>query len=351
MKIYANQLPNQLQKGLGPCYLLFGDEPFQIDDGRKQIKIAAKAAGFEEVIRLTQDDQFQWQDLVQHFQAMSLFSEQKLIELELTNNKIGKEGADVLKQIAENFDNDTVLVLFGAKLDASQTKSAWFKALDSKGVYVPVYDIDGNHLNKWLQQQLNTRSMRMSPDAAQYLLQFTIGNLLATAQELDKLLMALGNETVYDLNIIQRFVADQSKYSVFQLMDAIWAQQSEKAVTILSRLKAEEFEPNILFWSFQKDVLLIHELQIAGLSQLPTKDVFARYRLWQSKQKQFERVAQLIPSEVINDAIDLLHNIDLAIKRFDGRCIYSLFAQLALILCGSMSSQSLPLTNSTLRYG
>lgn len=342
MKIYANQLTANLNKGFTPCFMLFGDEPFQIDDARKKIKAYAKAQGVEEVIRLTQDDQFQWQDLLQHFQTMSLFAEKKLIELELTSNKVGKDGSEILKQVSTELGEETMLVLFGPKLESAQTKSAWFKALDKVGLYVPVYDIDGVHLSKWLQSQLSEKNLRMSPDASQYLLQYTSGNLLATAQELDKLQMAFGNDAVFELSHIQSFVADQSKYNVFQLMDAVWQQKAQQAVTIISRLKAEEFEPNILFWSFQKDLLLIHELQLARQQNSDTKTIFGRYRVWQNKQKQFVNLANMIPFETVNYAMELLGEIDKAIKQFQGRCFYSLFAQLTLVLTGFNQAESLP---------
>ena len=132
MKLYANQLPAELNKGLKPCYMLFGDEPFQISEARDFIKASAKNAGIEEVIRLVEDDLFDWQDLRQHCQEMSLFATSKIIELELTSSKVAKQGAEILKEIEPELNaspgSEIILVLFGPKLDAPQTKTAWKKA-------------------------------------------------------------------------------------------------------------------------------------------------------------------------------------------------------------------------------
>lgn len=343
MKIYANQIEQNITTGLSGCYLLFGDEPFQIDDCRKKIKHHAAQQGFSEVIRLSDDDTFDWQDLLQHCQAMSLFSDKKLIELELTSNKIGKAGSEVLKQIAPELGPETILILFGPKLDSNQTKSAWFKALDKQGVYIPVYEIDGHHLNRWLQNQLNEHGLSMAPNAQQFLLSFTAGNLLATSQELQKLKMALGNERPIDLETIEKIVADQAKYSVFQFIDSLWAGNAELCVTIIQRLKLEEFEPNIILWSLQKDLLLMQQLQATLAAGQAPKVIFDQYRVWKNKQSVYLNAANRLNHQTIKEAIRLLTEIDVAIKSFSNQCPYSMFAHLALLLTGQSNVYGLKL--------
>jgi len=343
MKLYANQLPQQLTKGIQPCYLLFGDEPFQIDDSRRKIRAAAKQQGFEEFIRLSDDDQFDWSELQQHCQSMSLFSSKKLIELELTHTKLPTAGADVIKKIAVELDADTVLVIFGQKLDNSQTRNAWFKALDKIGCYVPVYDIQGPHLERWLKQQLKERSISMNQQAQFYLLDYTRGNLLACAQELDKLHMVLGGSQVIELAHVQEYVADQSRYSVFQLIDSLWAGNTQSCITILQRLKAEELEPNIIMWSLQKDVTLILQLAEAQQYGLELEKVFDKARVWKNKQQGYLRASQIIPLEVLNAAVEKLNQIDLALKSSQSGCPYTQFTHVCMMLTGHMGLKDLAL--------
>lgn len=342
MKLYANQLPSQLQKGLQPSYLLFGDEPFQIDDSRRMIKKAAKADGVEEFIRLTDDDQFDWLELLDHCQSMSLFSSRKLIELELTSGKIAKAGSDVINQIAQQLSQDTILVIFGPKLEQNQTRAAWFKALDKAGCYVPVYEIEGQHLRRWLQQQLQQKNMQMTPDAQSYLLELTAGNLLACSQELEKIQMA-NQGLFFDIQDIQKLVADQSRFSVFQLVDQLWLGNGDKCVTILDRLQAEEFEPNMLIWSLQKDLLLVKQLAEANRFGLPHKDILDKHKVWKNKQQQFITAAQRIPYTVLERAIEYLSQIDQQLKQHVLAAPYSLFAHLFIMLTGKYDLANLPL--------
>ena len=342
MKLYANQLTGQLKKGLHPCYLLFGDEPFQIDDSRRQIKQQAKNTGTQEFIRLTDDDQFDWSELLQHCQSMSLFAEKKLIELELTSGKLAKSAADVLSQIAEQLSEDTILVIFGPKLEQNQTRAAWFKALDKIGCYVPVYEIEGQHLRRWLQQQLVQRQLQMTPDAQSYLLALTAGNLLACSQELEKIAMAntVGN---IDLARVESLVADQSRFSVFQLMDQLWLGKGQKCIDILQRLQLEELEPNILIWTLQKDLLLVQQLLQAKQVNLPLESILEKHRVWKNKQPQFIAVANRLPLNVVNKAIDDLSRIDRQLKQHTIAAPFSLFAHIILMLTGSVQLADLPM--------
>ncbi|NVK23820.1 MAG: DNA polymerase III subunit delta [Gammaproteobacteria bacterium] len=342
MKIYANQLNSHLQKGLSACYMIFGDEPFQINDSREQIKLLAKSTGVEEFIRLTDDDQFDWNELLDHCQALSLFSSKKLIEVELTSTKLAKAASDVLKLVAEQLTSDTTLVLFGGKLDSSQTRTAWFKALDSQGLYIPVYDIDGQHLNRWLQQQLQKHKLQMQPDAQQYLIEFTAGNLLACAQEIEKIVMA-SNSTFITLDDVKKLVADQSRYTVFQLMDEIWGGRQDKAITILSRLKNEEVEPNIILWALQKDVLLVNELNQAMQFKQDTAEILKTHKVWKNKQNLFINLAQKIPTSALTAAISQLSQMDQVLKFHQHNDPYSLFAHTIMLLTGQLQMAQMPL--------
>lgn len=342
MKLYANQLPTQLKKGLQASYMLFGDEPFQIDDSRRIIKQAAKADGVEEFIRLTDDDQFDWLELVEHCQSMSLFSSRKLIELELTSGKLPKPASDIIVQISEQLSPDTILLIFGPKLEQNQARAAWFKSLDKSGCYVPVYEIEGQHLRRWLQQQLQQRNMQMTPDAQSYLLELTAGNLLACSQELEKIQLA--NQSLFiDIQEVQKLVADQSRFSVFQLVDQLWLGNSDKCITILDRLQAEEIEPNILIWSLQKDLLLVKQLAEANKFGLEHKAILDKHKVWKNKQQQFINSANRIPFPVLERAIDYLSQVDQQLKQQVLPAPFSLFAHIIIMLTGKYELAHLPL--------
>ncbi|MBH0097497.1 hypothetical protein I6E61_14010, partial [Psychrobacter sp. NZS113] len=135
MRCYANQLPSELNKGLKPFYLVFGEEPFQEAQCVQQIRDSAKQQGFDEVIKFTLMQGFDWQEIIAQYQSMSLFSARTIIELDLNQQKPGVIGSNTFKKVVELVNPDTILIVKGAKASQEVQRGAWFKALDKLGVF------------------------------------------------------------------------------------------------------------------------------------------------------------------------------------------------------------------------
>ncbi|BBI51453.1 hypothetical protein HORIV_38740 [Vreelandella olivaria] len=149
------------------------------------MRAAARQAGVEEREVLDVEPNFAWGRLMEMSSNLSLFATSKLLELRLGNHKLGQEGSKALAQYAETLDNsDDVLLISMGKLDAKQQKSAWFKALDKHGLFVPVWPVDASRLGYWLRDRASLHGLQIDLEAARLLGERTEGNLLAADQEL-----------------------------------------------------------------------------------------------------------------------------------------------------------------------
>ena len=109
MKIYHNQLIQTLTQGFIPVWLVFGDEPWQKNNSLVTIKAHAQQRGFSEVIRLSGDHKFNWQQIIDEYQSLSLFASQRIIEVEFTTVKIGDSGNKILLALSELVTQNTEL--------------------------------------------------------------------------------------------------------------------------------------------------------------------------------------------------------------------------------------------------
>ena len=91
MKLYPNQLNQQLAKSLQANWLVFGDEPLQKIESIDAIRACAKQQGFEERITFTVDNSFDWSQLDQAYNELSLFATRKIIELEIPTESQAKQ--------------------------------------------------------------------------------------------------------------------------------------------------------------------------------------------------------------------------------------------------------------------
>ena len=87
------------------------------------------------------------------------------------------------------------------------------------------------------------------------------GNLLAAAQEIDKLLL-LGETGTVDVDRVAEAVSDSARWSVFDLTDAMLAGDAARTARIANGLRGEGTQPPVLVWALHRE---LHQLaSIAG---------------------------------------------------------------------------------------
>ena len=252
MKLRPEQLQRHLQDGLQSVYVLCGDEPLLLQESTDLIRQAATKNGYSERQVHAIERGFSWDALIADSQALSLFAERKLVELRFSG-KPDAAAADVLIDFAQRPPEDTLLLITLPKLDAAAQKSKWFTALDNHGVQITVYPVDASALPGWLSQRAQSLGLRLPTEALQLLADRTEGNLLAAAQALEKLrLLSDGNDISFDT--VASLVSDSTRYSVFDLADAVLMGDASRAARLLLGLESEGQAESVVLWALQKDL-------------------------------------------------------------------------------------------------
>ncbi len=336
MRCYANQLTSQLKKGLAPFYMVFGEEPYQIAECVSQIRQAAKQHGFDEVIKFTLMQGFDWQEIIAQYQSMSLFSARTLIEFDLNEQKPGNTGSQIFKQLTELVNDDTILVLKGAKASQDIQRSAWFKALDKQGIFVPCYPLTGNHLTRWLDEQCYRLNLNLHNNAKQSLIEATEGNLLACHQELEKLSLLYGSDLV-DQQAVMQGLLNQSKFDIFDLSDALLKGHAEQAVKVMTKLAADNTEAMSIFWAINKEASNLLAMQHARLTGANMTDLYKQFNIWKNQQATIQHALNRLNSKVLEQIIKQLAQFDAAYKQGNLIAPYQALTHICLVFCQPLS--------------
>lgn len=252
MKLRPEHLARHLSDGLQSLYVLSGDEPLLLQECTDLIRQAATKNGYSERHIHSIERGFSWDALIADSQALSLFSERKLVELRFSG-KPDSAAADVLIDFAQRPPEDTLLLITLPKLDAAAQKSKWFTALDNHGAHLTVYPVEAHALPGWLSQRAQSLGLRIPAEALQLLADRTEGNLLAAAQALEKLrLLSDGNDI--SLDTVASLVSDSTRYSVFDLADAVLMGDASRAARLLLGLESEGQAESVVLWALQKDL-------------------------------------------------------------------------------------------------
>ncbi|WJG07820.1 DNA polymerase III subunit delta [Aliiglaciecola sp. LCG003] len=281
MQIYPNRFAAHISKSISPFYLVFGDEPLQKLLTIEHIRREALTLGFDERQQLSVDNQFNWNSLVEATQTLSLFSSKQFIEIELPTGKPGAEGSKILTALAEHANQDTIIVLHGQKIGKDVQNAKWFKALDKQGIYVPCFPLEGNNLQQWILNYMRDTGIHATPGASKLLSDYCEGNLLAAKQEVDKLLLLYPDGQI-DESIVEKAVVDQSRFTVFQLIDVILEGDGHKVVKMLYRLEAEGIEPTIVAWALVREWQTLNHLMAAQKTGQAIN--WNQHRIWKNRQ-------------------------------------------------------------------
>lgn len=344
MQVRAEQFQRHLnQQPLANCYLIFGDDPFLRQQQLDILRQTAREQGYLERVQFTQDKEFSWHDFLHAGQAQSLFSSQQLIELHLPDASPGREGAEALRQFAEQQTSEQILLVYGKQVNRTTQATKWFKTLVSKGVFVPVYTPDRQALGPYIQQRAQRHQVALTPDAVQLLALWYEGNLLALEQELMKLaLQQTERHQPWQADELTAHLSDQSRYDVFTLRDTLLSGQLDAYFHCLERLAETGEEPVLILWTLAKLQQLLDQLaQCFGRQESP-QGLFNRERIWSHQQAAYSRLAQQHSLALNHHLLHLIERAELAIKRGSADQVYVLFAHFgsALLLHADSASNT-----------
>ncbi len=256
MNVRPDQLESALKKQLSPVYLVSGDEPLQTMEASDLIRSNCREQGYAEREIFEVDASFEWQDFHDEAASMSLFSSQRILDLRIPSGKFGKQGSQAIKQYLENPAEDTVVLITAGKLDKSAKNSAWFKAIDKQGMVIQCWPVDSGHLPSWLRQRFQSRDMNPDNAVIDYVCQNVEGNLLAAAQEIDKIHLFVGPGDISFENV-REAITENSRFSVFDLADTALNGDAPRSIKILNSLADEGIEPLAIIWAIAKEIRLL----------------------------------------------------------------------------------------------
>lgn len=285
MNVRPDQLKSVLDnKQLYPVYLVSGDEPLQAMETTDLIRTTCRQQGYAEREIFEVDASFEWQDFHDEAASMSLFSSQRILDVRIPTGKFGKQGSQAIKQYLENPAEDTVVLITTGKLDKSAKNSAWFKAIDKQGMVIQCWPVDSSHLPGWVRQRFQERGMKPDDEVVDYVCQNVEGNLLAAAQEIDKIYLFVGPGEITFENVSEA-ITENSRYSVFDLADTVLKGDAPRAIKILNSLADEGIDPLAIIWVLVKEIRL---LCLAAADPSSADYILKRSGVWGNRMPLFK---------------------------------------------------------------
>lgn len=333
MQLRNEQLASHLQKNLAPIYLLHGDVLLLQQEAHGLIYQTAKERGFTERQIFQIENGFVWENLLTAIHNLSLFAEQQVLDLRFASGQLGENGSKVLQAYAAQPPADKILLINTDKLDARQQKSAWFMALEKAGVMIQFWPITREQLPQWIMQRFAQKGLQVDRQAAQLLAEQSEGNLLACAQEIEKLYLLYGTARL-TINDILNAVSNHARFDVYQLADAALQGDAKRVLKILNGLHAEGCEPTLILWALAREIRTLVNLTYAMSQGIPIDRGLQKEQVWEKRKLLVRKALDRLPAPQLLDLLQTAAQIDKVIKGIAAGNIWNKLERLALRLAG-----------------
>lgn len=316
MKFAADRLAAHLTKTLAPVYLVAGDEPLIVAETLDAIRTAARRDGFEQRDLFVVERGFKWDELLAGSENLSLFATRRIVELRMGSPRPGDAGAKAIRSMIDRPDSDRLLLIATTKLDAAASKSVWVKTIEKNGVVVQVWPVKRSDLPRWIHERARLAQLKFSTSAAEVLAERVEGNLLAADQEIQKFSLLAPSGTIDEAMVLDA-VANNFRFDVFRLTDALLAGDLRRSLAVLASLRAEGSEPALISWALSRELCLLARLKSAELRGDNEAQVFSKLRVWPQRQTLVRRASQRYRFGQLTNLLSQCAEVDRVIKGVD----------------------------------
>lgn len=329
MKIYTEQLPQHLKRGLAPLYTVFGAEPLLALEATDRIRAKARDDGYNEREVLTAEQHFDWSQLRMSGQSQSLFASRRILEIRIPNGKPGVDGDKALQDLCARLPADTITLVHMPELDWRAQKSSWFGALTASGVTVESKPVARSALPAWLAGRLKLQDQHADDTTLEFIADKVEGNLLAAFQEVQKLALLFPAGELSFENV-KSAVLDVARFDVFDLGAIMLAGDGGHLARVLDGLRGEGVAPPLVLWAIAEEIRALGKVLAAVANGRPVAQALRDARIWGPHQDLIGRhVNRFAPAQI---EAALLHaaRVDRVIKGLVKSDVWDELLQLGL---------------------
>ncbi len=313
MRLDSSQLKQHLTQNLSPLYVLVGDEPLAQSECLDALRQTARKAGADERSSFIVERNFNWQQIQQFSQALSLFSSLRILEIYIPSGKPGVDGGKALTGLATNLIPDTTTIIVLPSLEREAKNSAWFNALQNASTIIELKEIAPNQLPQWLGTRLAQRNQSTNAASLAFIAHQVEGNLLAAHQEIQKLALLYPAGEI-SADAVREAVLNVSRYDAFQLGEAVLAGDTGRTSRILQGLQDEGENPvavmNPLMWVL-RPLVRIKQAEARGENVM---NAMTNARIYGDRQSLVKRALTRLSLRQLEAALQKLCDIDKTAK-------------------------------------
>ena len=266
-----------------------------------------------------------WKNVFNALNSLSLFSTQLAVEVH-GNIKPDASGIKLLKSYLQQ-DSDNLLLIIMPKQDSSSLKSSFFQVMDANGVNVSLTANYPRDRQQILSVEAEKLGIKLANDAWRWLEQHHEHNLLAAKNSLMRVSDTFAEIDVIQVDHLYACLQDQSRYSTYDLSDALLNGNLAQSIKIFQYLIASGEPLSLILWSISKEMRLLMQLFEQPQNAL-------QIGIWKTKVSLYQQALRRLSPQTFLAWPALLLRIDASIKGLGHENPEHLVQQAIASMCG-----------------
>ncbi|WP_087542912.1 DNA polymerase III subunit delta [Acinetobacter sp. WCHA29] len=267
-----------------------------------------------------------WKNVFNALNSLSLFSQQLAIEVH-GNIKPDANGLRLLKNYIQQNEHNLLLIVL-PKQDSSSLKSAFFQVVEANGVVVSLTATYPQDRQKILNLEAEKLGIQLDHDAWQWLMEHHEHNLLAAKNSLMRVADTFPDIKQIQIDQLYECLQDQSRYTTYDLSDALLTGNLAQSVKIYQYLLAAGEPDSLILWTLSKEMRLLMQLFEQPQNAL-------QLGIWKTKVSLYQQALRRLNPRQFLKWPELLLAIDAAIKGMSKENSEHLMLQAISELCGT----------------
>ena len=335
MQIYYNQLDTHLKDKLLQKYLISSPDIFLEEKCCDMIKETANSMGYIDKEIYYVDKSFDWSQINDSINTMSLFLEKKIIEIRFTSSTIDQKSKDMILEYLNMDINDVILLVRTPVLKSYEYKKEWTGKNNSTSGLIRLFTLNKKEMRNEIISLSSKYNFNLDNNCIDLLCDLYENNLLSASQALLKISLTCEstNITVEDLH---KMLFCDSQYEASNLFDYSILSQTKKIKSCIEVLKTNRTSLSYIIWTFIRQFHTHSEMISQCDSGKNINDIVKN--IWPYEKKNITKIAiEKLNQKKIESYISLLIRIDMQSKGIiEGNPWDSIYD-----LCISMSKNNL----------
>lgn len=266
-----------------------------------------------------------WKNVFNALNSLSLFSNRLAIEVH-GNIKPDANGLKLLKSYLQQ-DSENLLLVVMPKQDSSSLKSSFFQTVEANGMLVALTANYPRDRQQILAVEAEKLGLRLATDAWTWLEQHHEHNLLAAKNSLMRVGDTFPDVSTIEIEHLHACLQDQSRYSTFDLSEALLQGDLGQSIKIFQYLIASGEPMSLILWSISKEMRLLMQLFEQPQNAL-------QLGIWKNKVSLYQQALRRLNAKTFLAWPALLLRIDASIKGLGHENPEHLIVQAITLMCG-----------------